>query len=226
MKILVVEDDKNLADSLVKGLTEEGYFVDATHDGFEARDWVLSKDWDLFIFDMMLPGLSGVQLCEIVRYKKIETPILMLSALSETEDKIDALDKGADDYMTKPFHFKELLSRIKALNRRRLLYKSGSSTILTCDDLTLDFAKNKVIRAGREIDLSTKEFKLLQTLMEHKGQVVSRTQILQNVWNSGQDTFTNVIDVYISYLRNKMDTGFEKKLIKTIVGRGYMITEE
>jgi|SRR5699024_8817509 len=226
MKILVVEDDKNLVKSLAKGLTEEGYIVYTESDGFKARDKALSEDWDLFIFDLMLPGLTGIQLCELIRFKNIKTPILMLSALSETEDKIKALDIGADDYLTKPFHFRELVSRIKALIRRNKEYISDKSPLLTCGDLSLDYAKNKVKRADKIIELSSKEFKLLQTLLEDKDQVVSRNKILQKVWNTNQDTYTNVIDVYISYLRSKIDAEHTKKLIHTIKGRGYMISEQ
>jgi len=225
MRILVVEDDKNLVKSLKKGLSEEGYLVTTESDGFKARDRALSEEWDLFIFDLMLPGLTGIQLCEIIRFKNIKTPILMLSALSETEDKIKALDIGADDYLTKPFHFKELVSRVKALIRRNKEYASSETSLLTCADLTLDYAKNKVERNGVLIELSSKEFKLLQTLLEDKDKVVHRSKILQKVWNTSQDTYTNVIDVYISYLRSKIDADFDKKLIHTIKGRGYMISD-
>lgn len=226
MKILVVEDDKHLVESLQKGLSEEGFVVETESDGYKARDKALAEKWDLFIFDLMLPGLTGIQLCEIIRFKKINTPVLMLSALSETEDKIKALDIGADDYLTKPFHFQELVSRIKALNRRQKQYISADKTELSCGDLTLNFAKNKVQRNQKDIDLSSKEFKLLQTLLEDKDKVVSRAKILQKVWNTNQDTYTNVIDVYISYLRSKVDVNFDKKLIHTVKGRGYMIAEE
>lgn len=225
MKILVVEDDQNLVQSLEQGLKEEGFVITTTTDGYQARDLILKEEWDLFIFDLMLPGLTGIQLCELVRFKQIKTPILMLSALSETEDKIKALDTGADDYLTKPFHFKELVSRIKALNRRSKNYGSSESVILTCGDLKLDFSKNKVERSGVLIELSSKEFKLLQTLLEDKDQVVHRSKILQKVWNTNQDTYTNVIDVYISYLRSKIDADYTQKLIHTVKGRGYMIAE-
>lgn len=226
MKILVVEDDKNLVKSLEKGLSEEGFTVTTTMNGYEARDLALGEKWDLFIFDLMLPGLTGIQLCELIRFKNIKTPVLMLSALSETEDKIKALDTGADDYLTKPFHFQELVSRIKALNRRNKEYTISESPILTCADLTLDYAKNKVERDGKVIELSSKEFKLLQTLLEDKDQVVHRTKILQKVWNTGQQTYTNVIDVYISYLRSKIDAENAQKLIHTVKGRGYMISDQ
>lgn len=225
MTILVVEDDKNLANSLQKGLSEEGHYVKAEMDSYKARDLILGKKWDLFIFDLMLPGLNGVQLCELLRFKKIDTPVLMLSALSETEDKVNALDTGADDYMTKPFHFPELISRINALNRRYSSYNNQNVSRLSCADLTLDITKNHVIRAEQEIDLSSKEFKLLQTLLEDKDNVVSRHKLLEKVWETNHSTFTNVIDVYISYLRRKIETNYPQKLIHTIKGRGYMITE-
>src|SRR5699024_2513937 len=134
MKLLIVEDDKHLGQSLEKGLTEEGFWVTVERDGFEARDLILREAWDLFVFDLMLPGLTGIQLCELLRFKNIKTPVLMLSALSETEDKVKALDIGADDYMTKPFHFRELVSRIKALIRRNKEYISDKSPLLTCGD--------------------------------------------------------------------------------------------
>ena len=226
MKILIVEDDKNLVKSLEKGLVEEGFTIATESDGYKARDRALGEEWDLFIFDLMLPGLTGIQLCEIIRYKEIKTPVLMLSALSEADDKIKALDIGADDYMTKPFHFQELVSRIKALNRRNNLYINHENSILSCADLSLDFAKNRVERAGEVIELSSKEFNLLKTLLEDKHKVVHRNKILQKVWNTGQDTYTNVIDVYISYLRSKIDAGHEPKLIHTIKGRGYILTDQ
>lgn len=225
MKILVVEDDKHLVKSLEKGLTEEGFSVTIEKDGYRARDLMISESWDLFVFDLMLPGLNGIQLCELLRFKNIKTPVLMLSALSETEDKIKALDTGADDYLTKPFHFQELVSRIRALNRRNNLYTTSEYPVLSCADLTLDFAKNRVERNGVFIDLSSKEFKLLQTLLEDKDKVVHRSKLLQKVWNTQQDTYTNVIDVYISYLRSKIDAGHSQKLIQTIKGRGYMISD-
>jgi|SRR5690625_4891996 len=226
MKLLIVEDDKHLGQSLEKGLTEEGFWVTVERDGFEARDLILREAWDLFVFDLMLPGLTGIQLCELLRFKNIKTPVLMLSALSETEDKVKALDIGADDYMTKPFHFRELVSRIRALDRRNNQYTPTGNAILSCADLSLDFAKNRVERSGTRIELSSKEFKLLQTLLEDKYQVVHRSKILQKVWNTGQETYTNVIDVYISYLRNKVDVGYKQKLIHTIKGRGYMISDQ
>lgn len=225
MRVLVVEDNKHLGESLCKGLSEEGFSVRLEQDGFKARDVIFQEDWDLFIFDIMLPGLSGIELCELIRFKKIITPIIILSALGEPEDKIKALDKGADDYLVKPFHFQELISRINALNRRTNNYQQQLQEDLFCDNLKLNYKAHKVERNGIAIDLSQKEFLLLKTLLEHKNEVVSRQTILQNVWKTQQDTYTNVIDVYISYLRSKIDTKDETKLIHTVKGRGYMIAE-
>jgi len=225
MRILLVEDNKRLGESLSKGLEEEGFVVQLEKDGFKARDSVFSQDWDFFIFDVMLPGLSGIELCELIRFKKIITPIIILSALGESEDKITALDKGADDYLVKPFHFQELISRIRALNRRTNQYKQPVNDVYTCEDLTMDFKAHKVERSGKTIDLSQKEFLLLKILLENKNLVVNRNTILQKVWKTQQDTYTNVIDVYISYLRNKINAKGQIKLIHTIKGRGYMISE-
>ena len=225
MKILLVEDDQNLGSSLNKGLLEEGYTVTWIKNGTDARDYVIKSHWDVIIMDVMLPGLNGIQLCEMIRFKQIRTPILMLSALDEADDKIEALDKGADDYMSKPFNFKELISRINALQRRSGLNLSSESEILTCDTLIVDKTKHKITRNAINIQLSSKEFALLCCLLEDKGKVVTRTRILEHVWNTNQDTYTNIIDVYISYLRNKIDLPNELKIIKTIKGRGYMITD-
>jgi DNA-binding response OmpR family regulator len=224
MKILVVEDDVRISSFLLKGLTEAGYLVELADDGYKARDLIQTEPWDLFILDVMLPDIDGLQLAQLIRFKKINTPILMLSALGEAEDKIKALDLGADDYLVKPFHFPELLSRINALRRRYELHYSKDQ-LLECGDLTVNMDSNVVERSGKPVLLSAKEFKLLIYLLENKNRIVTRTQILSNVWNTNMDTYTNVVDVYISYLRTKIDSDFEDKLIKTVKGRGYMITD-
>jgi len=224
MKILIVEDDARIGSFLQKGLEEAGYAVLLTADGFEARDLITTEPWDLFILDVMLPEIDGLQLAQLIRYKKIDTPVLMLSALGEADDKIKALDIGADDYLVKPVHFPELLSRIKALRRRYELHYANDQ-VLECSDLTVNIETNSIQRSGTDIQLSAKEFKLLVYLLENKNKIVTRTQILNTVWNTNMDTFTNVVDVYISYLRNKIDNNFPEKLIKTIKGRGYMITD-
>lgn len=225
MKILLVEDDQHLGGSLSKGLIEEGFLTTWIKDGIAARNLIFQQQWDVIVMDVMLPDINGIQLCEMIRFKNIPTPILMLSALGEPDDKVIALDKGADDYMTKPFHFKELISRINALYRRFNNINQPISEILSCDTLTVDKAKNKITRGNVDIQLSSKEYNLLCCLLENKENVVSRMRILENVWQTNLDTYTNIIDVYISYLRNKIDLPNEKKLIKTIKGRGYMISE-
>ncbi|KQS26663.1 response regulator transcription factor [Dyadobacter sp. Leaf189] len=225
MKILIVEDDRRISEFLQKGLQETGHFVQLAHDGVEARNFIQNDCWDLFILDIMVPGIDGIQLAELIRFRKIDTPVLMFSALGEAEDKIKALDIGADDYLVKPVHFPELLSRINALRRRYELHYSNEH-ILVCGDLRVDIDSNVVERAGKDIVLSAKEFKFLGYLLENQGKIVTRTQILQVVWGANTDTYTNVVDVYISYLRNKIDHNFDEKLIRTVKGRGYMIAAQ
>lgn len=224
MNILLVEDDKRISEFIVKGLEEKGMHVQLASSGDEARKLVLNGDWDLILMDIMLPDIDGIQLTKMIRFKKDYTPILMLSALSDTTDKIDALDGGADDYLTKPFHFSELLSRINALTRRTKFNYENKNKYYNCGDLQLDPEKHVVTQAGKIIDLSPKEYKLLLYLLENKGRVISRTQILEQVWGIQYDTNTNVVDVYISYIRNKIDET-QGKLIHTIKGTGYMLQE-
>ncbi|MGG5578055.1 response regulator transcription factor [Myroides sp. C15-4] len=224
MNILLVEDDKRISEFIVKGLEEKGMHVQLASSGDEARKLILNGDWDLILMDIMLPGIDGIQLTKMIRFKKDYTPILMLSALSDTTDKIDALDGGADDYLTKPFHFSELLSRINALTRRTKFNYENKTNYYICGDLQLDPEKHVVTQNGKVIDLSPKEYKLLLYLLENKGRVISRTQILEQVWGIQYDTNTNVVDVYISYIRNKIDET-KGKLIHTIKGTGYMLQE-
>ncbi|WP_031527405.1 response regulator transcription factor [Dyadobacter crusticola] len=225
MKILVVEDDPRISGFLQKGLQEAGHYVELAEDGIAARNFIQNGSWDLFILDVMVPEIDGLQLAQLIRFRKIDTPMLMLSALGEADDKIKALDIGADDYLVKPVHFPELLSRINALRRRYELHYSNDN-VLVCADLKVDVDRNVVERAGKEIILSAKEFKFLVYLLENQGKIVTRAQILQVVWDTNQDTYTNVVDVYISYLRNKIDSDFGEKLIRTVKGRGYMITSQ
>ncbi len=225
MRILLVEDDKRICDFIIKGLEEKNYFVCHADSGNKARELILGNSWDVIILDIMLPDIDGIQLTKMVRHKQNYTPILILSALGEAEDRVGALDSGADDYLTKPFHFNELVSRINALARRKNLSFDKKDSILQCKDLSLDFDKHIVKRAGKEINLSPREFKLLLFLLENKEKVVARTQILSFVWGMESDSYTNVVDVYISYLRNKIDADQTDKLIHTIKGRGYMLTD-
>lgn len=223
MDILLVEDNKRISEFVVKGLEECGFFVTLAENGTDARSFISQKNWNIILLDIMLPDIDGIELLQFIRYKKINTPILVLSALGEPDDKVKALDYGADDYLSKPFHFKELIARINALTRRAKLDYSVSGNILQCDDLILNPDQHKVERSGKEINLTLQEFKLLKLLMENKNKVIPRTQILDTVWGINYDSNTNVVDVYISYLRNKIDTDTSHKLIATVKGIGYII---
>ena len=223
MDILLVEDNKRISEFVVKGLIESGYYVTLSENGTEARSLITQKEWDLILLDIMLPDISGIELLQYARFKKIHTPILVISALGEPDDKVNALDLGADDYLAKPFHFKELIARINALTRRAKQSYNSSSEKLQCADLTLYIDEHKVERDGKEIKLTLQEFKLLKLLMENENKVVARTQILNTVWGMNYDSSTNVVDVYISYLRNKVDKDSTTKLIETVKGRGYII---
>ncbi|RMG03060.1 MAG: DNA-binding response regulator [Nitrospirae bacterium] len=222
MKILLVEDEENVADFIRRGLEEEEFIVDVSYDGKDGFLKATTDEYDLIILDVMLPGVDGVDLCKLIRMKEIITPILMLTAKDTIEDKVRGLDSGADDYLTKPFAFDELLARIRALIRR----KSLSVEPLKCADLKLDPLKRKVSRAGKDIYLRPKEFGLLEFLMRNKNKVVSRSEILKNVWGYDFDPATNVVDVHINFLRDKIDRDYDKKLIKTVRGSGYMIRED
>lgn len=222
MNILLVEDDSRISEFIVKGLQENAMHVTLATTGVQARDLLLDQPYDIILLDIMLPGINGIQLTELLRYKKIHTPILILSALSDSSDKVDALDAGADDYLSKPFHFKELLARINALTRRSNLSYQQSSQTYGVQDILVDAQTHCVTQNGQEIELSPREYKLLLYLLQHQGKVVSRTQILESVWGIQYQTNTNVVDVYISYLRNKIDES-NGKLIHTIKGTGYML---
>lgn len=224
MTILLVEDDTRISDFIIKGLEENGFQVQLVSNGEEAREYIKDFEWDLILMDVMLPGIDGVQLTKMIRFKKNYTPILMLSALSETEDKITALDSGADDYLTKPFHFNELLSRINALSRRSKFNRLSPENIYECHSLKIYPDEHRVTQNDKEVELSPREYKLLLYLIENKNKVLSRTQILERVWGIQYETNTNVVDVYVSYLRNKLDEK-TRKLIHTVKGTGYMLKE-
>lgn len=222
MQILVIEDDKRISDFLIKGLEENNYLVTLCKNAEEVLWHYMSIHWDLIICDVMLPGMDGIQLVQTLRFKKIFTPILMLSALNAVQDKVSALDYGADDYITKPFHFDELLSRIKALTRRSSYQQQETpSAVLTFDSLKIDRDQYKVFYEEEEIELSPREYKLLIYLIENANKTVSRVQILNAVWGITFNNQTNVVDVYISYLRNKIEKN-DTKFIQTVKGVGYM----
>lgn len=225
MQILVIEDDKRISDFLIRGLEEYGHFVTLCKDAESVLENFLTISWDLIICDVMLPGIDGIQLVQTLRFRKIFTPILMLSALSSTQDKIAALDTGADDYITKPFHFDELLSRIKALTRRnKYQQEEQQSTVLDFGSLRIDSSKHEVYVDNKLIELSPREYKLLNYLIENVEKTVTRTQILNAVWGITFENHTNVVDVYISYLRNKIE--LSQKYIYTVKGIGYMFKQE
>ncbi|MCL7987880.1 response regulator transcription factor [Sphingobacterium sp. lm-10] len=222
MQILLVEDDTRISSFLIKGLEEVGYSVTLSKNAEEVLDHYIEMSWDLMIVDVMLPKMDGIQLVQSLRYKKIMVPVLMLSALQTVNDKVSALDSGADDYMTKPFHFAELLSRIHALTRRQQSPQiTLRSNVVEVADLQIDLNQYQVSRGGVAIELSPREFKLFKYLVDHKNMALSRLQILNAVWNIHFDSQTNVVDVYISYLRNKLETA-DTKYIYTVKGIGYM----
>ncbi|QKG52416.1 response regulator transcription factor [Hymenobacter sp. BRD67] len=222
MKILLVEDEPSVAAFLHQGLTEQGYGVDLAADGLLGLHRAQNTSYDCLILDQMLPGISGLEVCRQVRAHDTAVPILMLTALGETDDKIRGLDAGADDYLVKPFAFSELLARIRALVRRRT-DAPAPAAVLRLADLSLDPATKRVERAGQPVQLTAREFALLEYLLRHQGRVVSRADLLEHVWDLNFDTGSNVIDVYINFLRNKLDRGFEPKLIHTLVGMGYAL---
>ena len=222
MRILIVEDENKIANLVKRGLKEEGYAADIARDGMEGEFLASTNDYDAIILDVMLPKIDGVTLCKSLRAKKITAPIIMVTAKDAVSDKVKGLDSGADDYLTKPFAFEELLARIRSLLRKR---DNKIATKLTVDGLELDLLTHKVTRDGNIIELTSKEYALLEYLMRNAGSVITRTMITEHVWDMNFDTDTNVIDVYINYLRKKIDEGFKNSLICTIRGRGYSIKE-
>ncbi len=222
MRILVVEDERKLAGILRQGMEEHGYAVDLARDGHEALQLALGTDYDCIIMDLMLPLRDGAEVCREMRRRGRKTPVLVLTARSATDDKVRLLDLGADDYLTKPFAFAELLARIRALLRRGPV---EPHTILRVADLELDPAGRKVRRGGQEIPLTSREFAVLEYLMRHRGNVVTRRMIADHVWSLDYEGGSNIVDVYINYLRRKVDQSFLVKLIHTVRGTGYSVRE-
>ncbi|MBD1395548.1 response regulator transcription factor [Pontibacter sp. JH31] len=223
MKILLVEDEPKVASFIKKGLEEQTYEVEQAYDGNFGLKLALQNEYDLIILDIILPNMNGLEVCREIRKKKPSVSVLMLTALGSTDDKITGLDAGADDYLTKPFEFKELLARIRALSRRAGEGSGGEK--LTIGDLEMDLGSKAVSRDGKQINLTAREFALLHYLLRNRGRVVSRVDITENVWETSFDTGSNVIDVYINFLRKKIDRGFPNKLIHTLVGMGYVLKE-
>lgn len=223
MRILIAEDERDLNEIIRKKLVSEGYSVDTCFDGNEALEFLDAAEYDAVILDIMMPGANGLQVLEQMRENGIAAPVMFLTARDSIEDRVKGLDAGATDYMVKPFSFKELMARIRAMTRE----KYGSvSNVLQVGDLSLDMTTQEVRRGGRRIELSAKEYALLCYLMMNRGIVLSRSRIEDHVWNYDYEGGTNIVDVYIRYLRRKIDEGEEKKLIRTVRGRGYVIQED
>ena len=223
MRLLVIEDNPKVAGMIEQGLTEQGYQVDVVHKGFEGEAKAAAGGYEAIVLDLMLPDRDGVDVCRNLRRRGTKTPILMLTALSETADKVAGLDAGADDYLTKPFEFDELLARVRALLRRG---KATEGTVLKYEDIQMDLAKRIVTRAGETVSLTPKEFSLLEYLVRNPNRVLGRIAIAEQVWDVDIGSDSNVIDVYISTLRRKVDKPFDKKLIHTVVGTGYVLSAE
>jgi heavy metal response regulator len=223
MRILVVEDEHGIAQFLRQGLSEAGYAVDVARDGEEGLDYALLAEYDIIVLDIKLPRMDGLRLLRELRDRSIKTPVLLLTARDTVEDRVHGLDAGADDYLVKPFAFPELLARIRVLLRRPPLQRD---IVLRVGDFEMDTARREVRRAGRLIELRPREFALLEYLMRHPNQVLTRTQIAEHVWNFDFYNESNVIDVYIGYLRRKVDRGFDQPLIHTVRGVGYRLSAE
>ena len=223
MRILIVEDDIALASFIRKGLEAEHHTIDTAQDGEEGRSMALGIDYDLVVLDLTLPGVDGLSVLRSLRQRKANLPVMILTARSRVEDRVQCLDSGADDYLVKPFSFLELSARARALLRRSHL---PSESVLKVRDLNLDRVERKVERGGRPIELTTKEFALLEYMMRNAGRRLTRAMIIEHVWNLTFDSTTNVVDVYINYLRRKVDDGFQTSLIHTVRGVGYQLSAD
>ncbi|RIV27204.1 DNA-binding response regulator [Fibrisoma montanum] len=226
-RILIIEDDRRIALNVSRSLQDEGYQTEIAYDGYNGRALALGGAFDLLILDINLPGVNGYEICRNVRTEKPRLPIIMLTALGEVEDKVEGLERGADDYLVKPFDLRELSARVATCFRRAdLMANPHQEEVVQLADLTVNFSSKIVSRQNRTIDLTAKEFSLLEYLIRHQGRVVSKTDLTENVWGINYDPGTNVVEVYINYLRKKIDKDFETKLIHTRPGLGYILKEE
>lgn len=223
MRVLVIEDETKVGSFIKRALEEENYAVDLCTDGARGLELGLSASYDLIVVDLMIPEVPGLDVIRRLRAEKVAAPILILTAMSQTDQKVKGLDAGADDYLTKPFAIDELLARVRALLRRG---SAEAPSVLQVDDLVLNPATREVTRGGQRLDLTAKEYALLEYFMRNVGRVLTRPMIAEHVWNLDFDTFTNVIDVYVNYLRNKVDKGRPRKLIQTVRGSGYVLKAE
>ncbi|MFZ5391722.1 MAG: response regulator transcription factor [Patescibacteria group bacterium] len=223
MKILLIEDEKGISNLIKEGLRLENFLVDAAFTGREGIDMALINQYDLIILDLMLPDMDGLNVCKELRKNKLALPVLMLTARKTTDDIISGLDSGADDYLTKPFEFDELMARIRALLRRG--QKNATGNLLKLGELNLNTKTHEVVRQGKVLDLTNKEYKLLEYLIRRPNEVINRQEILEHVWETDTDPFSNTVEVHIRYLRQKIDQDFDHKMIKTIRGAGYKLSE-
>jgi len=223
VNILVVEDEVKLTKLIKRVLEEERYQVDIANDGDRGLEMALVGSYDLIVLDLMLPGISGLEICRSLRQEQSVVPVLMLTARDAVNDRVAGLDAGADDYLVKPFAFEELLARVRALLRRRIQPENLASQTLKYEDLELDLVRHEVMRAGQRVELTAKEFALLEYLMRNAGQVLTRDQIINHVWEYDFDASSNVVDIYIHYLRSKIDEKASRKLIRTVRGVGYSL---
>jgi DNA-binding response OmpR family regulator len=221
MYVLLVEDERRLAQLVRRVLEEEGHTMDVAYDGEDGLHLAMEGSHDVIVLDVMLPEINGIEVCKSLRANRIDTPVLLLTALDSVEDRVRGLDAGADDYLPKPFAFQELLARIRALGRRKVLARDAQE--LEVDDLKLDLRRRRAQRNGKAIELSPKEFSLLEFLMRNEGRVVTRTQILDHLWGYDYATDSNLVDVYVAYLRRKVDKGAKRPLIRTVRGVGYAL---
>ena len=221
MYVLIAEDERRLNKVVQRILEEEGHTVDAAYDGDEALAMAMDGTHDVIVLDVLMPGMTGLEVCQSLRQNRLDTPVLMLTALDSVDDRVKGLDAGADDYLPKPFAFQELLARIRALGRRKVQAREPDQ--LSLEDLKLDLRRRRAERAGKTIELSPKEFSLLEFLMRNEGRVVTRTQILDHLWGYDYATDSNLVDVYIAYLRRKIDKGYDRKLVRTVRGVGYAL---
>ncbi len=225
MKLLIVEDEPKVAAFLNQGLSEQGFDTDVVYDGQMGLKMAQRNEYDIILLDVIVPYINGIELCKSIKEIKPNVPIIMLTALGTTDDKLSGFDAGADDYLVKPFEFKELLARIRALLKRSGGQQSASNKLRVAD-LELDLNKKRAVRNSKIIELTAKEFSLLEYLMRNRGRVVSRSEIAAHVWEVTFDTGTNVVDVYVNLLRKKVDKDFDTKLIQTRIGSGYILSEE
>ncbi|OJV51040.1 MAG: DNA-binding response regulator [Bacteroidetes bacterium 43-16] len=226
MNILIIEDDQRVAELIRRGLEEQDFALTVAYDGLSGKKLALQHDYDLIITDIILPKMDGLDLCKYIRQTKPDTPIIMLTALGTTDDKVEGFDAGADDYLVKPFEMRELLVRIRALLKRNNKTSKGTGFILRIADLEMNLHTKIVKRSGQEINLTPKEFTLLEYMLQNPERVLSRVEIADKVWDTHFDTGTNFIDVYINYLRKKIDRDFDKKLIHTKSGMGFILKAE